>query len=296
MEGRGPLLSVLRAIRPHQWVKNLLVFVPLVTSHQVADPARIRATLLAFAAFALCASALYVVNDLFDIRFDRKHPRKRLRPLASGDLGTPAGIVLAGVLGAGALVVALFIRGPFLAVLAVYTAVAAGYTVWLKRQPVVDLLVLASLYVLRVVGGGVASAIEISDWLLGFALFLFLSLAFVKRYSELIGQDGRIPGRGYGPEDGPWMLSIGTSAGYMAILILALYVTSTDVSALYAEPRVLWLLCPLLLFWITRVWLRAIRRQLHDDPVVDALRDRASYVCAVLAGVVLVAATVGVQP
>lgn len=283
--------ALVRALRPHQWAKNLLIFVPLVTSHRLADPANLVQGVLAFTAFCFTASAIYVVNDLFDIQSDRAHPRKRLRPFAAGHLSVPVGVLLSALLlSAGLLIGLLAASSAFLMVLILYIVTTTVYSAWAKRQPVLDVLMLASLYVLRVVAGGVATGIEISNWLLAFALFLFLSLAFVKRYTELLTQNGDMPGRGYQAVDGPWMLSIGTSAGYMAVVILALYVNSADVVALYSRPRVLWLLCAVLLHWIMRTWLRAGRRQIHDDPVVEALKDRASYVAALLGVLVLLAA------
>jgi 4-hydroxybenzoate polyprenyltransferase/3-deoxy-D-manno-octulosonate 8-phosphate phosphatase KdsC-like HAD superfamily phosphatase len=283
--------AMLRALRLHQWAKNLLVFVPLVTSHRLVDVYLVGQALVAFLSFGLCASAIYIINDLFDIPSDRAHPRKRFRPFASGELSVPVGLIMAGVLlafGVGTAGVA--VSRSFLGVLLLYITVTTAYSARLKREPVLDVFVLASLYVLRVIGGGVATDITISNWLLGFGLFLFLSLAFVKRYTELVGQQGRMPGRGYSAEDHPWMLSIGTSAGYMAVVILALYVNSAEVVPLYTQPRILWLLCLVMLFWITRMWFRAGRQQVHDDPVLEALKDPASYGCALAAAAILFAA------
>ena len=282
---------MLRAIRPHQWAKNLLIFVPLITSHQIGDVSRLAAALVAFVAFALCASAIYVINDLLDIEADRAHPRKRFRPFAAGELSVPTGVGMAVVLlGAAAAVAAAAARVEYAVVLLIYVGTAIAYSVRLKREPVLDVFVLASLYVLRVIGGAMAIDVPISNWLLGFALFIFLSLAFVKRYTELLGQGGNMPGRGYTAADHSWMTAIGISAGYMAVVILALYVDSNDVAALYTRPRALWLLCPVILFWITRLWFRAARQQVHDDPVLEALRDPISYVCALAIGGALVAA------
>lgn len=283
--------AIIRALRLHQWAKNLLVFVPLVLSHRIVDVQLIIRALVAFLAFGLCASAIYVINDLFDIQSDRAHPRKRRRPFAAGELSVPAGLVLSGALLLLGLLTAGFgTSSEFLLVLVLYILVTTAYSARLKREPVLDVLILACLYVLRVIGGGAAIDITISNWLLGFALFLFLSLAFIKRYTELVGQQGEIPGRGYAGVDHSWVLSTGTSAGYISVLILGLYVNSPDVVSLYRHPRVLWLACPVLLFWITRMWFRAGRQQIHDDPVLEALRDPTSYGCAVLAmGIVLAA-------
>lgn len=285
------LKAILRAMRPHQWAKNALGFVPLITSHQLGDVRKLTAAFTAFLAFGFCASAVYVINDLLDIESDRAHPRKRLRPFAAGDLSVPAGVVLASTLLALAAIGAIATASvPFVYVLLIYVLTTTAYSTRLKREPVVDVFVLASLYVLRLFGGAVVTGVVISNWLLGFALFIFLSLAFVKRYTELVGQGGNMPGRGYSAADNAWMASIGISAGYMAVVILALYVDSSDVAALYTHPRFLWLLCPVILFWITRMWFRACRQQMDDDPVLEALRDPASYACALTVGAALLAA------
>jgi 4-hydroxybenzoate polyprenyltransferase len=170
--------------------------------------------------------------------------------------------------------------------------VTSAYTLSLKRIPVADVFTLTGLYVVRIIAGGVATGIWLTTWLLAFALFFFLSLAFVKRYVELMGTKGQLPGREYGPDDALWMHAIGTSAGYMAVLVLALYVTAPEVTVGYKKPDVLWLLCPLLLFWVTRLWFRAGRRLIHDDPVVEALKDPLGYVTFAVASIILLAAAV----
>jgi 4-hydroxybenzoate polyprenyltransferase len=175
-------------------------------------------------------------------------------------------------------------------VILVYCVITSAYSFALKREPVVDVFTLAGLYVLRIIAGGLATQTPLSSWLLGFALFFFLSLAFVKRYVELVAVDGRMAGRGYGRDDALWMHAVGTSAGYMAVLVLALYVNASEVTVLYSRPQILWFLCPLLLFWLTRLWFRAGRRLVHDDPVIEALSDYASYVLVLAAGAVMLAA------
>jgi 4-hydroxybenzoate polyprenyltransferase len=283
--------AMLRAMRPHQWAKNLLIFVPLITSHQLGDIGKLVAALVAFVTFGMCASAIYIINDLLDIEADRAHPRKRFRPFAAGDLSVPVGVGMAAVLlSAAAAIAAATATAGYAVVLLIYLVTTTAYSVRLKREPVLDVFVLASLYVLRVIGGAMATDVPISSWLLGFALFIFLSLAFVKRYTELVGQNGSMPGRGYTSADLSWMTGIGISAGYMAVVILALYVDSNDVAALYTRPRAVWLLCPVILFWITRMWFRAGRQEVHDDPVLEALKDPVSYVCALVIGGALWAA------
>jgi 4-hydroxybenzoate polyprenyltransferase/phosphoserine phosphatase len=288
--GTRVIHAIARALRPHQWSKNLLILVPLFFAHQLLNVPLLLAALTACIAFSLCASSIYVLNDLFDLEADRLHARKRKRPFAAGELSIPFGIALAALLmTAGISLAGLAVSWTLVGTLVCYAGITTAYTAWLKREPVVDVFVLAGLYVLRLVAGGVAADLELSTWLLGFALFFFLSLAFVKRYTELVG-NGRTPGRGYAAEDALWMHAVGTSSGYMAIVVLALYVTAPDVAALYSHPKVLWLLCPVLLFWITRMWFRAGRRLLHDDPVVEALKDPVGYLCAAATALVLMSA------
>jgi 4-hydroxybenzoate polyprenyltransferase/phosphoserine phosphatase len=275
------LRSLIRACRPYQWVKNLLVFVPLIAAHKFVSVDDWITGVLAFAVFSFSASAIYILNDIADIQSDRLHPRKRHRPFAAGDLSIPVGIATSAVLLALAFAVAVLAVSWSLAVIAaVYLIATSAYSLGLKRQPVVDVFMLTGLYVLRIVAGGVATDTPLSSWLLAFALFVFLSLAFVKRYVELMATEGWIAGRGYRRDDAMWMHAIGTSAGYMASLVLALYVNSPEVAVLYTQPQGLWLLCPLLLFWITRLWFRAGRRVVHDDPILEAVRDPFSYLAA----------------
>jgi 4-hydroxybenzoate polyprenyltransferase len=222
-----------------------------------------------------------------DISADRSHPRKARRPFASGELGIPTGLVAAAVLLSGSVLVGIGLSWRFAAIIGLYVALTSAYSLGLKRIPVADVFTLTGLYVLRIVAGGVATGTLLTSWLLAFALFFFLGLAFVKRYVELNLVQQSLPGRGYGPEDGMWMHAVGTSAGYMAVLVLALYVNTPEVTILYSRPDALLLLCPLLLFWLTRLWFRAGRRLLHDDPVVEALKDPLGYVvlaasCAIL--------------
>jgi 4-hydroxybenzoate polyprenyltransferase len=246
---------------------------------------------LTLAIFSLTASAIYVINDIADIEADRHHPRKRFRPFAAGDLSISAGVVTAGSLLILAFALALSIAPWSLTfVMCMYVIVTIAYSLFLKRQPVIDVFVLTALYVLRIVAGGVATSTPVSSWLLAFALFLFLSLAFVKRYSEVVITSGELAGRGYRREDGLWMHTIGTCAGYMAVLVLALYVNSPDVTVLYKRPQIMWFLCPVLLYWITRLWFRASRGSVDDDPVLDSLRDPTSYVIGVIALFALIAA------
>jgi 4-hydroxybenzoate polyprenyltransferase/phosphoserine phosphatase len=287
----GRLRPMVRALRPYQWVKNLLVLVPLITSHQILSPSLLGRSLVTMLAFCLCASAIYIVNDLLDIESDRLHPRKKRRPFAAGELGVPTGIAMSIGLFATSLAGAwLGVSLATAGIIALYAAATSAYSFRLKREPVADVFLLALLYVVRIFAGGVATGIVISTWLLAFAMFFFLSLAFVKRYSELSTHGGTMPGRGYQANDSLWMHAIGTSSGYMAVLVLALYVKSPEVVGLYGRPSVLWLLCPLLLYWITVTWFRAGRGTSVDDPVLEAVRDPMSYVSGLLGAVILISA------
>ena len=284
-------VPIIRVMRPHQWAKNVLVFVPLIAAHQFWRVDLWIASALTFLAFGLCASAIYILNDIVDIEADRVHPRKRTRPFAAGELSIPTGFALASVLTVASFAVALVgVSWRLAAALVVYLVVTSAYSLRLKREPVVDVFTLAGLYVLRIVSGGIATQTPLTSWLLAFALFLFLSLAFVKRYTELVAVNGRMAGRGYGPDDMLWMHAVGTCVGYMAVLVLALYVNAPDVAVLYSRPQVLWFLCPLALFWLTRLWFRAGRKVLRDDPVLEALKDSVSYVVVAAAAIVMMAA------
>lgn len=291
---RGLLRPIVRVMRPQQWVKNLLLFVPLITSHRLLEPALIGTALTAFAAFNLCASAVYILNDLLDIQSDRQHPRKRYRPFAAGELGVGTGMALVPLLLIAAFAIAVrMLSASFAGMLALYLVVTTAYSFRLKKQPVLDVMVLAGLYAFRVLAGGVAVGIVISEWLLPFALFLFLSLAVMKRYSELRAAppgEQTLSGRGYRVEDASLLQAAGIGSAYLAVLVLALYISSDEVTALYSTPRILWGLCPLVLYWVTRTWFRAHRGWIQDDPVVAAVKDPASYIVAAIGALLLLAA------
>jgi 4-hydroxybenzoate polyprenyltransferase len=279
---RSPLLAVATELRPHQWVKNLLVIVPAIAAHRVGEPAVVVGSLWSFVSFCLAASAVYITNDILDAPADRLHPRKQFRPIAAGELSIPVARAIAFACVAGALLIAwTAVSPPVAGMILLYFAVSLAYSIRLKREPVVDVFVLAALYVLRVLTGGVATGIPMSTWFLAFAMFLFLSLAFVKRYTELSLMKGTMAGRGYMSGDDRWMHAVGTSSGYMAVLVLALYVNSPEVVRLYRRPLWLVALCPILLFWVTHLWFRASRETVHDDPVVEAFRDPLTYVLGV---------------
>jgi 4-hydroxybenzoate polyprenyltransferase len=290
------LRDVARALRPLQWAKNLLLFVPLaLTPHEMGDQAKQLAALLACVSFSLCASAGYVLNDLMDRDADRRHPTKRHRPFASGALSVPLGIALIALLLVLGLVVGfLGAARPFLPVLGVYLGTSVAYSVFLKRKLLIDVIVLAGLYTLRVIAGAAAVSIEPTPWLLAFSLFIFLSLAFAKRYSELVvtaaRQEDQLPRRAYQVGDLDLVLILGSSSGYLSVLVLCLYINSDLVQRLYQTVELLWLLCPILLYWIGRIWFLAKRGELPGDPVAFAVRDPLSYLVGLLAAGVIAAA------
>lgn len=286
-----------RALRLHQWLKNLLLVVPVLAAHEVANPAHWGALALAFVSFSLCASAVYVANDLFDLESDRLHPRKRSRPFAAGRLPAWQGVVAVPLLLAASLAVGAGVGGSFLPWLAGYFLLTCAYSLRLKRMVLVDCLALATLYTLRIVAGAAATGIEPSFWLLAFSGFLFLSLAFVKRYAELLVQVGRgsakAHGRGYLTEDAPLVLVFGVVSGYAAAVVLALYLNSDAVARLYGRPTIAGAAVPILLLWISWVWLQAHRGRMHDDPLVFALRDPASLASGAALAAALALASFG---
>ncbi|HYO51714.1 UbiA family prenyltransferase [Archangium sp.] len=287
--------TLLKALRVHQWAKNVLVFVPLLAAHKVLHWPLLLQAVLGFISFSLCASSVYVLNDLLDLDSDRKHPTKRRRPFAAGDLAVRAGLWMAPLLlGAGA-AVALLLPREFLALLGTYYAVTLGYSLYLKQVVMLDVLVLAGLYTVRIFGGSLAVGVPTSSWLFTFSMFLFLSLALVKRLSEVRrlrqANESAAPGRGYVAGDYEQLAILGVSSGYLSVLVLALYITSKEVTALYLHPERLWLLCPVMLYWVGRVWLLAHRGQVNEDPLVFALKDKVSYMVGLIAMGVLLAAT-----
>ena len=292
--GANRFRATLRALRPHQWAKNVLVLVPLFTAHRLGDWHALVAGLAAVVAFCLCASSVYLLNDMLDLEADRGHPRKSKRPFASGDLSLATGLVLAPALLAVAALIAAFLPGKFQLFLASYYVLTFGYSVKLKRMLLVDAVALAGLYTLRIMAGAGAVMVPLSFWLLLFSVFLFLSLAFVKRYAELdaLRRQQRLAalGRGYRVEDLAVLQSFGTAAGYLSVLVLALYINSPEIEPLYHRPKAIWMLCVLMLYWISRVWMTAHRGGMHDDPVVYALRDRVSLGIGLLAAITVAVA------
>ena len=292
------LRLVARATRLHQWAKNLLIFVPLLAAHAAGGGLIIRAC-LAFLAFSLCASSVYVLNDLVDLPHDRLHATKCHRPFASGALNLAWAPGLTAVLLTASMALCLALPWRFCAMLALYYASTLAYSLVLKRRMVWDVMTLAGLYTLRIFAGAAATSIPLSPWLLAFSLFLFFCLAVVKRLTELtrLVRRGAVPpaapiaGRGYAPDDLDMLRSMAASSGTMAVLVLALYVNSTEVTSLYARPAALWALCPILLFWVSRVLMLANRGLMNEDPVVFALRDRVSLAAGGASLAAILAAT-----
>jgi 4-hydroxybenzoate polyprenyltransferase len=291
---KSQLLAVPQALRAHQWVKNLLVFIPVLLDHKLFDPLVLSKATVAFAAFCFAASGAYVLNDLLDIQADRRHRTKRHRPFAAETLSRSFGFWLVPLLFISALLCSLWLPPNFVILLVGYVVLTTAYSIYLKRIAILDVLLLAGLYTLRVLAGVAASHVRFSTWLLAFSMFLFLSLAFLKRYAELselpAGGTEALERRGYLRGDREWLGSMGGSSGYLAVLVLALYINSEQVMALYGRPLVLWLICPLLLFWISRMWLLAHRGRIDQDPIVATVRDPVSYVVGALVVLVLYAA------
>lgn len=290
------LLTWLRVIRAHQWLKNLLLFVPLIAAHHFNDLDTWLTLVLAFIAFSLCASAVYITNDLLDLESDRLHPRKRLRPFASGVLPAWQGVLLMPVLLIAGLTTALWVNLAFLQWLLLYLGLTCAYSFGLKRLVLVDCLTLAMLYTLRIVAGTAAANLDLSFWLLAESVFLFLSLAFVKRYAELALQsksgEDKAHGRGYFTSDAPLIQTLGVTSGYVAVLVLALYLNGDQVLELYRNPTLVWAAIPFMLFWISWMWMQASRGNMHDDPLVFAVKDRASLLAGLGFAVALVIGSV----
>jgi 4-hydroxybenzoate polyprenyltransferase len=284
---RSLFSSVIRSLRPHQWVKNVLLFIPLFTAHAYTDSVSNVNALLAFVIFCLTASSVYILNDIIDIDSDRDHARKKNRPFASGDLSLLHGWIAWPLLALASFSLAAFTLPPhFLIALSIYCLLTIAYSFHLKKKLLLDVLTLAGLYTLRIIAGAAAISVVLSFWLLSFSMFFFLSLAFIKRLSELkdardSDKTGRLPGRGYVTADFEVIMSLGIGSGYLSVLVLALYIHDMHTAELYRSPTVLWLMCPLFLYWILRAWFIASRGDMHDDPVVFAIKDKISWIVGI---------------
>jgi 4-hydroxybenzoate polyprenyltransferase len=296
---RAGLRTWAKALRVHQWLKNLLVFAPLLASGRFRDAQLTSDATLAFVSFSLFASAVYLVNDMVDLQSDRLHRTKRNRPFASGALPVAAGVAATPILIMASIAVANLLPALFLAALLAYAAITTLYSFVLKSQVIVDIMLLAGLYTMRIVAGSAATGIRPSFWLLAFSMFIFLCLAMTKRYSELrqtIEQDKTLSGRGYRPSDVPVVLALGSGSGLVSVLILALYTQSLIVPETYPAPEWIWLVPPLLLYWVARLWLKAGRGEIDDDPVLFAARDWQSLTIAALVGILFVLGRSGWWP
>jgi 4-hydroxybenzoate polyprenyltransferase/phosphoserine phosphatase len=283
-----------KELRLYQWLKNTLILVPLAAGHVWDQPDKLLLALLAFLSFGLCASSVYLLNDLLDLASDRRHPRKCRRPFAAGKLPIAQGVAAIPILLMTAFGLSLLITPEFTTVLATYYVFTLAYSLRLKQSLMLDAIVLAGLYTLRIIAGAAAVQIMPSFWLLAFSMFLFLSLALVKRYSELwtMRERGELSarGRGYHVDDLGVLQSLGTAAGYLAVLVLALYVNSETSRELYGQPMVIWLLCPVLLYWISWIWLVTHRGEMHDDPILFALTDSHSRYMLLVCGLIFLGA------
>jgi 4-hydroxybenzoate polyprenyltransferase len=300
------LRSAWRLIRPHQWAKNLLVFVPIAFAHQLGNPAMLLRALLAFAAFNFTASLGYVVDDILDRERDRLHKKKKTRPLASGAISVPVAWGIGAVLFLGALALGVYLGGGLLLSLGGYLVLTTVYSKWLKERVLIDVLALASLYTSRIIVGAVAISVVPSVWLLSLSMFMFFSLALVKRCTELMlidstekgsGLHGRdLRGRDYALDDADTLRAMGIASSTTAVLVLALYIDTAQAVHQYANPLWLWPTCPILWYWLSRMWIKTTRGQMHDDPIVYSLTDRGSWISFAAIGLCWAAASMGLAP
>jgi 4-hydroxybenzoate polyprenyltransferase len=271
-----------KALRAHQWAKNTLVFVAALASGKLMQLHSLSALGLVFVAFCCVASAGYLINDLLDLESDRAHPTKRNRPLASGAMPVYQGVALAAVLMVGGLAAAAYVSQVVGVILLLYLVLTLTYSYVLKRIVLIDAITLASLYTVRVLAGAAAIRVVPSMWLLAFSTFIFFSLALVKRCTELIvmaeSQRAKTRGRDYRVSDAPYLQSMGIASGYLAVLVIALYLDSPNATSLYHRPMVLWAMCPLFLFWVSHLWIKTGRHEMHDDPLVFSIKDRTSWI------------------
>jgi len=286
------LSTWISALRGHHWAKNLLLFLPLALSHNLSlEP--IARTFIGFILYGLCASGLYILNDLLDLHSDREHPWKKDRPFAAGQLSIRDGLILSPVLLASSLGLGWLLNHHFGLALAAYAALTMFYSLYLKKAALLDVFILSSFYSFRILAGALISGTPLSQWFLAFSMFFFLSLAMAKRYSELLHANDLVAsgnsGRGYRVQDRELLLTFGVGSSFSAVVVLSLYVQSREVRVLYSSPEWLFFLCPIVLYWLGRTWLLAHRGELKEDPVTLAIRDRISYAVAAAAALVVAA-------
>ena len=291
---RPTIKTVLKMLRVHQWLKNSLIAVPMVLSHEYMNAGMLVACVLAFVSFSAAASAIYIVNDFFDLALDRRHTTKRNRPFASGVLSAPFGLTSIAILLAISFGTALLLPIQFLGVLVGYLVATTAYSLSVKRMLLLDVMMLAGLYTVRILAGAAATGTDVSFWLLAFSIFFFLSLALVKRYVELrtsaLSPGERIAGRGYRSEDQDSVAQAGMASAFSSALVLALYIDSDAVRELYPNPWMVWPLAPIVLYMTMRVWILARRDEMHDDPVVFIIRDWRSQAVAGFGAILLLIA------
>jgi 4-hydroxybenzoate polyprenyltransferase/phosphoserine phosphatase len=294
-EARSILRGLAKAARPHQWLKNLLLFVSIAAAHRMLDFGALGNVAIGFVSFSLLASATYMINDLLDLDTDRAHPRKKNRPFASGSVSIASGVAAIAVLSLASLALALLLPPFFLVMLAVYAVTTLAYSFRLKRAALVDVITLAGLYTLRIIAGTVAAGIPISSWLLAFSMFSFMTLAIAKRCAELTGTqidtEAKISGRGYFGADIEVLAGMGSASSFCASLVLCIYTVQPYVLTRYASPSILWLLCPLLLYLLNRILIMARRGHMDDDPIVFCIKDGVTQKLGVIALIIVVAAT-----
>lgn len=287
------------ALRIHQWLKNLLLFVPLLAGHVLPSTGSWTILLLAFMSFNICASSVYITNDLFDLESDRQHQRKKMRPFASGKLPVWIGIILAPILIASAILIATFVSIKFLYSLLIYFVITFLYSIILKKLVLIDCLTLAFLYTIRIISGAVVIGDALSFWLLAFSFFIFLSLAFVKRYAEILSENknnkAQLSGRGYFITDAPLIQTLGITSGYASVIVLALYLNSESVLRLYQSPQLIWLAIPVMLFWVSSIWMYANHDKMHDDPLIFAIKNSTSITTGLIFVAIMVMGTIGID-
>ncbi|MFA5688350.1 MAG: UbiA family prenyltransferase [Kiritimatiellales bacterium] len=291
-EDRPPAFKCwIKALRVRQWIKNILVFVPMILAHRLTEPALYINAVLAFFAFSCMASAIYVCNDLFDLNSDQHHPRKKFRPFAAGNISANGAVISFFIMLIASFAVAGFLPAEFSRVLILYLILNACYSWRLKQIALLDVLLLAFLYVLRIIAGTAAYGVETSPWLIAFSMFLFFSLALIKRYAELRESNPekvKNRGRGYRAADLPLLAAFGAGSGTVAVLVLALYINSAKVVQFYPSPAILWLLCPVFFYWVARLWLLAGRGEIPDDPLEFSVRDVQTWIIGAFSAVILI--------
>lgn len=283
-----------RALRPHQWLKNILIFLPILTAHEITE-INLLSALFTFISFSLIASSVYLLNDLLDLNSDRLHHRKKNRPLAAGKIPLSHGTILAPLLLMFGFTIAFAISLDVFLVIAVYFIITSIYSLTLKQVAIFDILVLAILYSLRIYAGGVATEIYLSIWLIAFSLFFFFALAAVKRQAELVEANDslkeKISGRGYNSSDLQIVSTMAMTSGYISILVLILYINSDEVLLLYSSPELLWGITLVIFYWLNRMVLVTHRGLMHDDPLVYAISDRTSLICLILIAILVYGGT-----